>query len=196
MAKAHSRNKCRCAVCGKLIYRCSTHINRVAAPCCSRSCRDENQRMTVRERFLSAPKTRSVDGCLLWGGATGKGGYGVLIRTSRRRMYFAHRVSWEVHFGPIPSGMLVCHRCDNPRCVDPNHLFLGTNDDNMADMVEKGRQCRGSDCHTSRLSVKDVLEIRALHATGEHSQGSLARRFGVWYNTIHMIVTRKSWRHV
>jgi len=83
-------------------------------------------------------------GCWLWEGATLFNGYGVIGRPGKHNgNVLTHRASWEVHVGSIPEGMYVLHRCDNRRCVLPDHLFLGTQADNLADMVSKGRSCRG-----------------------------------------------------
>lgn len=91
------------------------------------------------ERFaVPEPNT----GCWLWIGAVDPHGYGVL--SVRNKIRFAHRASWEAHRGIIPSGMVVMHKCDNPPCVNPAHLAVGTQDENMADMARKGRVRRGS----------------------------------------------------
>lgn len=92
------------------------------------------------DRF--AAFVNKTDDCWLWTGARTNAGYGV-FQLRLRVQVRAHRYSYETSVGPIPNGMLVCHRCDNRLCVRPEHLFLGTHDDNMADMVGKGRQARG-----------------------------------------------------
>jgi len=134
--------------------------------------------------------------CLIWQGPTETNGYG----TSRRggRLVRAHRVSYEEHVGPIPTGMYVCHRCDVRACVNPEHLFLGTHLDNMRDATEKGRMGspKGEASSSAKLTTNDVLQIRAMYAAGSTSQRALARRFGVVQVTIKDIVKRRTWTHV
>ena len=92
-------------------------------------------------------KVRKGGGCWLWTGNRHRRGYGILgLRREGKRTISAkaHRLSWEIHNGPIPAGMVVCHHCDNPPCVNPSHLFLGTQVDNIRDMVAKGRQRSGA----------------------------------------------------
>lgn len=131
-----------------------------------------------------------VTGCWFWLSTVDSGGYGVL--NSRK----AHRVSYELHNGPIPVGLKVLHRCDLPCCVNPNHLFLGTQADNVADMVAKRRQrgggLSGEANAQSRLTWDVVHLARRLHADG-HGNNALARRFGVSPMTMSRALRRESW---
>lgn len=109
--------------------------------------------------------------------------------------YLVHRISFEKHRGPIPEGILVCHTCDNRACVNPQHLFLGTNSDNMADMVAKGRQnkLKGSAHGRAKLLESDVIAIRSSRGT---SRRDLAERYGMSRGSIDDIMNRRSWAHL
>jgi hypothetical protein len=133
--------------------------------------------------------------CWEWIGATNEKGYGV-ARIDGRNVR-ANRFSWELHHGPIADGLLVCHQCDNPICVRPDHLFLGTNDENMADMVAKGRArgaSPGETNHAAKLTALQVQQIKA--RLGTVSNRRLAREFGVSPWTINSIATGKVWASV
>ena len=104
----------------------------------------------------------------------------------------AHRISWALENGPVPEGMMVLHSCDNPGCVNPAHLFLGTHFDNMRDMVAKKRQARGESVYRSKLTAEDVREIRQLIAIGR-SHGGIAREYGVLRTAIGNINTGYTW---
>lgn len=153
-----------------------------------------------REAFLSRVEFDPNSGCWLWTGAPGAGGYGVLSFDGRYQK--AHRVSWALHQGEMPSrDIKVCHRCDTPACVNPDHLFLGTQADNVADMIAKGRNRRGpppigSTNPMSALTEEQVLEIRAVAAMRRWSQNQIAESYGVTPMTISRIVNWQSWPHV
>ena len=133
--------------------------------------------LTVLERLMLRVEYELNTGCWLWSGGTNGAGYGNIAINNRARM--THRVSFEAKNGPIPPGMFVCHRCDTPPCINPDHLFLGTHADNMADKRAKrrGRGLRGERHPLARLSDGQVLEIYALK--GVTPQPEIARRYGI-----------------
>ena len=138
--------------------------------------------------------------CWLWTGGRKRFGHGaVSIRTIDRRMQTgAHRVAWILANGPIPDGMCVCHHCDNPPCVNPAHLFIGTKSDNTQDAFDKGRikvrPMDGARNPNAKLTGEQVREIRSRYPV--ESQCSLARAFGVSQTAIRNIVLGKRWPFV
>jgi len=156
-------------------------------------------RTSIEERFWK--KVVKREGCWSWIGSTDGNGYGQINEGGRGRLLKAHRVSYQIAFGPISDEIDVLHRCDNPNCTNPEHLFLGTHTDNMRDMWAKGRgrspgdKLRGSKNGNSRLTEKQVLKIRNDHAKGESSR-ALGRRFGVSKTLILFIVKRSVWTHI
>lgn len=136
-------------------------------------------------------------GCWHWRGAKHKLGYGLMAFPGESK---AHRISWRIHRGDIPAGLFVLHRCDVRGCVNPDHLFLGTQADNMADASAKGRlrsnPRRGVDNPLSRLTENQVREIRAIYPTSGESMAEIAARFGVAPMTVCRIINRNLWRHV
>lgn len=151
------------------------------------------RKSTTSDRFWSHVD-KSPD-CWRWSGCIRPDGY-ASMRLGRGTA-LAHRVSWTLHFGAIPQGMCVLHRCDVRNCVRPEHLFLGTYGDNNIDCNSKGRrnQARGERAPRARLVAGQIVGIRARAAAGE-DLGELAREFGVARAAIRYIVTGKSWKHV
>lgn len=140
------------------------------------------------------------EGCWLWSGEHEKNGYGVYLREKIRRpdggyikkRIKAHRLAWELHRGAIPEGMEICHSCDNPSCVNPAHLFIGTHADNMADRDRKLRYTHGEEISWSKLTIADVAAIRNANIP----QVELAAQYGVSFQTISEIKLRKTWKQV
>jgi len=140
---------------------------------------------------------RPEEGCWEWTASTSSTGYGQINLTGNSGMVSAHRVAFTLENGPIPEGMSVCHTCDNPKCVRPDHLFLGTPKDNNHDCRLKYRHpAVGSLNHKARLIEDEVREIRGKYATGKYTQKELGRDYGVCYTTIGMIVRGERWKCV
>jgi predicted XRE-type DNA-binding protein len=145
----------------------------------------------IKTRFWSkVNKTRGADACWEWSGAKDKNGYGqVRIDGS---VQAAHRVSWEIHSGSAAGELCVCHACDNPSCINPAHLFLGTLGDNNRDKLEKGRQYQGESHHNAKLTNDECSMIRKMYADGTYSQSKIANQFGVTQSNVSYVVLRKS----
>lgn len=152
-------------------------------------------------------KVEKTQDCWEWMASIDHRGYGKFA--VGRRILGAHRVAWELHHGAIPDGLFVCHRCDNPRCVRPVHLFLGTAADNSRDMCAKGRVQSGAQHHTqrqpdrvargeqgsnARLTWEQVHEIRARYGAGGARLQDLADEYGVNFGTIGKIVRGDRWK--
>lgn len=160
---------------------------------CSRVCgsKASNARRAEDARTIIEQRSRAdASGCRLWTANVNHSGYGVVTR--RMKVTIAHRLAYEAYIGPIPPGMCVCHRCDVRACVNPDHLFLGTNADNTRDRNAKGRQARGERQGRAKLTADDVRAIR--RSPARHVD--LARAYGVGPTAIHNIRARLSWRHV
>ena len=146
------------------------------------------------------PKVNKTSTCWNWTASMDKWGYGY-IYLAKRKVLKAPRASWMIANGEITGGLHVLHFCDNPSCVNPDHLFLGTNLQNMQDKMRKGRW-RGGDPllisgerhGRSKLKQEDVVFIRDAHAAGDWTYKALAKKFNVSFQQIGSIVTRKAWR--
>lgn len=137
-------------------------------------------------------------GCWVWVGARKPTGYGNFFLNGRYEV--AHRASWLIYKGEIPSGYLVCHRCDNPSCVNPDHLFLGTPKENMEDMKEKGRAkgiAAGGENHpVSKLSDGDVIKMRRMRNKSGLTLQRIADHFCVSAATVSLVCRRKIWKQI
>lgn len=148
--------------------------------------------------YIRSMVVEDGDGCWIWQGSKTSGEFQYGIKAAGGRSILAHRLSaYAFKDFDYKSNLLICHRCDVPLCVNPEHLFPGTPADNMRDMMRKGRRTypRGSACKSAKLSEKDVREIIRRCSMGE-SRLALAREFGVYKSTIRGIVLGKQWKHV
>lgn len=176
------------------------------------------------ERFFSRVNRLGDNDCWMWMAGKDQDGYGAFRLNGKQRR--AHRLSWEIYYGEIPAGRCVLHRCDHPSCVNPNHLFIGSVAENNTDRAIKKRSAygerngarkyrdrvsaavkkarvekpevfvRGERCHTSKLTVEQVKQIRSLYASGEKNQVQLAEMFGISQANISYLILRKSWKHI
>lgn len=155
------------------------------------------------KRFFSKVNKTTPDSCWDWKGCKDRNGYGAF--SLRHKRFFAHRVSYLIYHKIDPLKLKVCHKCDNPPCVNPNHLFLGTDAENVADRVRKGRPgaresspettARGAKIGSSKLNDDKVTSILSKLKAGE-SIKKVAKEFGVSFSTIYGISTNIQWKHV
>jgi hypothetical protein len=160
-----------------------------------------------------------IDGCWEWTGKVGKNGYGTLVHAEKgkRNHLLAHRVMYEIFIGPIPNGKFVCHTCDNRKCINPDHLWVGTHSENMKDAANKGRipaigrkhteetkkkfklrsrpQKKGESSWLSKLKEYDVLRIREMLSKGI-KQKYIMNEYGISRSCLYMISVRETWFHI
>ena len=150
----------------------------------------------AKRAFLEKVNKNGGTDCWEWTAARDNHGYGLF--SIMGEMFSAHRVAHELYIGPIPEGLCVLHKCDNPPCVNPKHLWAGTYTDNMRDMAAKGRSgdTYGERNGMAKLIAAQVLSILSEYANGHISQEALGKKYGVANNTISQIVNGKTWRHL
>ena len=148
----------------------------------------------IKKRFWS--KVKKGKGCWEWQGAKLIDGYGLFYLDSENRTYRVHRLSWEFVNGKIPKKLLVLHKCDNPPCIRPSHLFLGTNMDNTQDQLKKGRLIVGENHSQAKLTQGKIIKIRKLYKQRNTSYAKLAKKFRVNSTTIAQIIRYEAWKHI
>lgn len=157
--------------------------------------RDEKSQLA--ERIAQNTRHDEATGCLLWTGykCGRNGGYGRTRFWQKRQL--VHRLAWQMEHGPIPDGMCVCHKCDTPLCVNVDHLFLGTQQENTADKVKKGRNARtlGETSGRAKVTSEQVIQMRKRRAAGETPE-SIANDFGLSQGHVSAICNGKKWPHL
>jgi hypothetical protein len=177
--------------------------------CSIRCARRAQATRPLSDRFWDKVATGLPDACWEWQGARIAAGYGSIGASDQETGewvgHYAHRIAYELSTGPIPDGMMVCHACDNPPCVNPRHLFLGTAGDNVQDMVSKNRHAavtrpdrfaRGEAVGNAVLTEHDVRAIRLAYGKGVRTLDQLAESYGVTKQAIWLVVHRKNWKHI
>jgi hypothetical protein len=154
------------------------------------ACRATARTIPAVDRFWSY--VNKTETCWLWTSYLLPNGYAYFSDkvNGRHIRIYIHRFSWELHYGPIPPGLCVCHHCDVRHCIRPDHLFLGTVTENAWDMLRKRRH------PNMKLADAQVIEIRARYAAGGVTQQQLATEYGVYSSNISVIVNHKTWRHL
>lgn len=187
-----------CEQCGKEFRASPYAVDHDLAKYCSEACQHESNRNRTRIEFWS--RVEKTDTCWLWTGFRNAQGYGKLNVAGRKRG--AHQVAYELTYGPIPKGLDICHHCDNPPCVRPDHLFAGTVSDNMNDAVAKGRKggkpnllIAGERHGLAVLTDETVREIRRLFASGMMKK-DIATRLNIGRHLVQSVVNGHTWSHV
>lgn len=178
-----------CGHCGT-IFKSSPSAR---AKFCSYKCHCDH---TLTNESVSRRFWRRVDksgDCWIWTGATMKNGYGICGFNHGTSL--VHRVSYQLEHGPIPDGMQVLHRCDVRNCVRPSHLFIGTNNDNRADSVFKGRHARGEGSGINKLVNSQVAQIKSRISNGETHE-LISKDYGVCRAAISQIARGRNWKHI
>lgn len=160
--------------------------------CCSQKCSHELRRIPEEVRFWK--RVVKSDGCWTWIGAKTNEGYGTFFVYKLQEKIIASRASWMIAHGDIPEGKLVCHHCDNPACVRPDHLFLGSYTDNMRDARRKGRVAFGEDHSCAKLTEKQVREI--ISKKGIYTQKRIGKMYGVTQTMVSRIFRKVAWAHI
>jgi hypothetical protein len=160
--------------------------------CAGKAWRDEAaaNRPAIKDALFAKADIQPASECWQWMGSTDKDGYGVF--SYERKTLKAHRVALELSGVHVEKGQFVCHTCDNPKCINPAHLYVGTPQRNVADKVERQRQPKGEGIHAAKLTSDAVLAIRASGETDE----ALSRRYGVSRSAVTLARNGTTWRHV
>jgi hypothetical protein len=211
------RVSCTCLACQKTFTLPLSAITKGEGKYCSRACFNQHRLVPMEERFWS--HVERAEGCWLWQGHRNTRGYGQ-FNIDATHPVGAHRIAYELTYGPIPPDLHCCHHCDNPPCVRPDHLFLGTRSDNSQDMVRKGRAYaqvyperlkrgiehptnlhpeivkRGIEHSKAKVTEDEVREIRYLRNIEQWPLKRLAAHFGISLGNVQKIATYNAWQHI
>ncbi len=183
-----------CRQCDREFLAKRSEIMRGNALVCSRRCRDDSKRKTFSADDFWSKVVKIENGCWTWNGLHDSNGYGLVNVDGVKTR--CHRVAFTLTNGPVEKGKYVCHRCDNPGCCRPDHLFAGTALDNSRDCAEKGRNCRGEKNWAARLKEDDIRQIRRLYGGGGYLQREVGVLFGISQMHVYKIVHHKIWKHI
>lgn len=194
------RQDCVCAQCGASFDRgyAISATRRNKPQYCSEECEDTKRRVDAEQReasrFWKNVPVGDPSECWEWTGYRSNLGYGRFTRAGKTGTQMAHRIAYELTYGPLPPHLFACHKCDNPPCCNPNHLFAGTAAENFHDAISKGRwrrppPRRGAESNKTKLTEDQVKEIRS----SEEPARVLATRFGVSKTAIYLIRNKKNW---
>lgn len=175
---------------------CTAHYQQLRLGKVLKPLQEQHHGLTEYARFMSWVKVGGPKECWEWQASRNLKGWHGQFRNALGGVELSHRASWRLMKGEIPKGLFVCHHCDNPICVNPNHLFLGSQSDNMKDMWAKGRARPksnfGEKHGMSKLTAEIVKEIRSSSETGS----ALAKKFGIAATTVCDIKKRRTWNHI
>ncbi len=190
-----------CTGCG-ISYHAKSKADAARRKYCTAQCAYSHIATPMEARFVKHIGPTTSTGCILWTGGTSPLGYGVIYASMReyradgKRRLAAHRIAWERVHGPIPAGMHVLHRCDNPPCINTDHLWLGTHQENMLDRDKKNRCTHGDQISWAKLTSAQVKEIKERYSKGDILQKHLAAEYGVTNKRINSILRGRTWKRV
>lgn len=186
-----SKVELKCERCGESFFAKACRVKRTNVRFCSWSC---CKGTLASNYWKNVVKGVGEDDCWSWSGHSHKG-YGRVCIDYKYKQ--AHRVSWELHFGPIPEGMLVCHKCDNPPCTNPKHLFIGSHLDNNDDKISKGRSApqHGENNPSAKANAALIIKIFEMKKSGMRNC-DISREVGLGQVVVCQILKRDRWKHV
>jgi hypothetical protein len=185
-----------CEVCGISFYKyrkCLKYCSWACSAKTKESIIDEKYKEKTRQRIKDKSEIDKITGC--WNWIKYKDFSGRAYCTYGKQTLPAAKISYLVFIGDIPNGIFVCHKCDNYSCVNPNHLFLGTHQDNMTDRDKKNRVAKGEKIFISKLKNENILEIREMRKNG-FSQQKIADQFSISQTTVSRILDGSNWKHI